>query len=126
MGLPSTLPELALTVAFLVSITTASQNDTCYFPDESEAAYNGVNYVPCKEPSPGGFTYCCGRSDMCTLAGYCIGSAGVFYRGGCTDRTWTSPLCPTLCAKGVTPCLEMYGPLPGGEASDKSILSQDG
>lgn len=101
MRLPSKLPELALTVSFLVAISTASQNATCYFPDGSVAAYNGLDYVNCKKTSAGGFTYCCDPNDICTGAGYCVGGAGVFYRGGCTDKTWTSSLCPVLCATGA-------------------------
>jgi|SRR5271155_4564673 hypothetical protein len=124
MGLPSVLPELALTVAFLVSITTASQNDTCYFPDGSVAAYNGLDYVPCKETSAGGVTYCCDPNEICTIAGYCVGAAGVFYRGGCTDKTWTSSLCPVLCATGAT-LLGNVWPIPE-EPADKLILSRNG
>ena len=95
------LPELALAIALLASVATASQNDTCYFPDGTQAQYSDTPYVPCKETSADGVTYCCGRDDMCTISGYCIGDAGVFYRGGCTDQTWTSSLCPVLCAQGA-------------------------
>lgn len=88
--------------AFLITVATASQNDTCYFPSASVAEYGGINYVPCKESSSGGVTYCCHLDDICTMAGYCVGGAGVFYHGGCTDKTWISSLCLVLCAKGAT------------------------
>jgi hypothetical protein len=101
MGLSEILPALAVTVLILASITTASQNASCYFPDGSEATYGDIDYVPCKDMSAGGFTYCCASTDVCTVGGYCLGSAGVFYRGGCTDQTWTSSLCPSLCAEGA-------------------------
>ncbi len=95
------LARLTLGVFLLTSIATASLNSTCFFPDGSEAQYSNTPYVPCKETSADGVTYCCGQNDMCTVSGYCIGDAGVFYRGGCTDQTWTSGLCPELCAQGA-------------------------
>lgn len=102
MDLASMFSELALIAIFLVSITTAFQNHTCYFPDGSVAQYGSLAFVQCKETSVDGVTHCCNPNDICTVAGYCVGGAGVFYRGGCTDKTWTSNLCPLLCATGAT------------------------
>ena len=97
MGLPKILPTYGLAVVLLASITTASQNATCYYPNGSPVS----GYVPCKDLSTNGVTYCCSSSSVCTTGGYCLGNAGVFYRGGCTDHTWTSSLCPILCATGA-------------------------
>ncbi|KAF8864679.1 hypothetical protein BDZ45DRAFT_669452 [Acephala macrosclerotiorum] len=40
---------------------------------------------------------CCAVDDACTTRGWCLGSAGYVYRGGCTDNSWTSSACQQLC-----------------------------
>lgn len=108
MKLPSNFAGITFFAVLIFPITTAGQNETCYFPDGSVARYNDELYLPCKIISPGGVTFCCYRTDACTEAGYCAGDAGIFYRGGCTDQTWTSSLCPEICAKGAISTKHIY------------------
>ena len=96
MSLPRLLPALAIIFTSLTFVATASPSDTCYWPDGTVA----VNRVPC-ESIPGQETWCCEDSSVCTTGGYCLGNAGVFSRGGCTDQTWQSNFCPQLCAHGA-------------------------
>ncbi|KAH7085260.1 hypothetical protein BKA63DRAFT_13757 [Paraphoma chrysanthemicola] len=67
----------------------------CYLPDGSTN-----KDVPCDPNAP--VTQCCGTRDACLSNGLCILSAsnntGISYaRGTCTDRSWSSPLCPQQC-----------------------------
>jgi hypothetical protein len=101
MDSPFMLAKVVLALVFLAPFTTASTNATCYFPNGQVAATFGQLYVPCKDIVAGGVTYCCDPDDACTTGGYCIGSGNFFYRGGCTDQTWTSTGCPALCATGT-------------------------
>lgn len=109
---------LSFPCIFFICITKALQNNTCYFPDGSVAVDEEIDYVQCKETSAGGFTHCCTPYNICTVGGYCVGNAGFFYRGGCTDKTWTSNLCPALCAKSSTSI-----PLIAEEIANRCILS---
>ena len=57
-----------------------------------------TDYLPCIDISGEAQSWCCHLSDsVCTQNGYCVGSNGLFYRGGCTDSTFTSPSCPQVC-----------------------------
>jgi hypothetical protein len=67
----------------------------CYFPDGTvfdggiSCLTNGTNSM------------CCASGDVCTTSGWCLGSSGYLYRGGCTDRSWISNACMSIC-KGIT------------------------
>lgn len=72
----------------------------CYFP-------NG-NPSPDKPCDPNAlFTQCCGSASRCLSNGLCLNSVNGFEgsetvgtsysRGTCTDKTWTSSLCPQQC-----------------------------
>lgn len=71
-----------------------ASTDKCYFP-------NGDEYTtgqPCNSTADGRVSVCCElSSSVCTTSGLCFGSAGYLYRGGCTDRSWTSPQCGQQC-----------------------------
>lgn len=99
MGLSSMHREVSIAAALLASVATATQNEACYWPDGS----NADGFVQCKNTSPGGFTFCCGVADTCTVGGYCVGvGVGQLYRGGCTDQTWTASQCPQECTTSKT------------------------
>lgn len=85
---------------------------TCYAPDGT-AASDG-SYMPCS--FSGGVSMCCptngtstngnggdprsggGSRDTCTEGGLCIGqSDGKTRRGYCTDQSWKSSACVSIC-----------------------------
>lgn len=70
---------------------------TCYYPDGSVP----TTYVPCNSTADGADSACCSVGDLCSIRGYCHGNVGFMYRGGCTDRTWTSPNCAAQCKQGT-------------------------
>jgi len=86
-----------------------ASNSTCYYPDGTYVP----TYSPCNSTDSGGVSTCCElSSSVCTTSGLCVGSAGCFYRGGCTDHSWRSPSCTNQCAQVRTnsyvnfyPCL---------------------
>lgn len=91
------LQALALIVIIATDSATVIANALCYFPGGHVAS----TYQPCEDVSTGGETYCCELStSVCTSGGYCVGNAATFYRGGCTDPSWVSDKCPSLCARG--------------------------
>ena len=79
---------------------------SCYNPDQ---AIPSRPYYPCNTAS-GVHSACCGFGDQCTEQGYCFGSAGYLYRGGCTDITWESPNCAQQCKAGTQPQEEHHLP----------------
>lgn len=94
MALPK-LSCLALFV-FVVSVTAAA-NSTCYYP-------NGVknNGGACNANAE--VSVCCGPTFVCLGNGLCqVGPDALrtygyeFYRSGCTDASFNSPLCPQIC-----------------------------
>ena len=74
---------------------------TCFYPQGVEAPD-----FPCK-PSEENST-CCGENYVCYSNGLCRPGPNAvnhgltdFYRGSCTDPTWTSPECPLFCLSGT-------------------------
>ncbi|KAF8851907.1 hypothetical protein BDZ45DRAFT_765285 [Acephala macrosclerotiorum] len=71
---------------------------TCYNPDGS--AITDVAYQPCNQVL-GVYSMCCGTNhtgvvapDICLPDGLCQNSGdSVYWRQGCTDKTWKSPYC---------------------------------
>ncbi|KAF2736896.1 hypothetical protein EJ04DRAFT_550905 [Polyplosphaeria fusca] len=89
MLLPATLPLLAALAVL------ARAGNICYLP-------NGETNrdVPCNASAPA--SPCCSSTSACLSNGLCIIDAdddsGISYsRGTCTDRSWSSPLCPQMC-----------------------------
>ena len=87
----------ALTCLILLRIVSSEQ---CYYPaGDVETAYK-----PCNSSlSSSGGSACCDASsgDLCTDTGLCIGHAGHWYRGGCTDSTFTPGPCASVCLTGM-------------------------
>ncbi|KUJ24162.1 uncharacterized protein LY89DRAFT_727197 [Mollisia scopiformis] len=80
---------------FLIQLTTLSlAAQTCYFPNGAVAIHD----VPCNDTS---VSICCQTVSTCLNDGLCfnpLGSAvGGFIRGSCTDKSFTSSLCPLFC-----------------------------
>ena len=76
----------------------SSADPTCYFPNEKVAS----TYQPCNSTDDDHASVCCELStSVCSTKGLCYGSNGYLYRGGCTDRSWKSALCPTVCLTGT-------------------------
>ena len=71
----------------------AGSGPTCYNPDQTVPE---KPYYVCNTTS-GEHSACCGPGDPCSANGYCFGSFGFPYRGGCTDITWQSPSCCPGC-----------------------------
>jgi hypothetical protein len=80
------LPFAATVTALHVHGIFASPQ--CYWPDGGAAQ---SNYVPCNSTATA--SACCAVNDACTTYGWCLGSAGMVYRGGCTDPSWKSGAC---------------------------------
>ncbi len=62
----------------------------CYYPDGSIS-----DDIPCRDPT----SACCSATSYCLTNGYCLSDLQVI-RSSCTDQTWQSPDCPTLCIRG--------------------------
>lgn len=69
----------------------------CFWPDGSVIA--NQPYVSCNSNNEGA---CCDGGDICTAEGYCLGTAGFAYRGGCTSSDWQLPECARRCIDGST------------------------
>lgn len=69
---------------------------SCYYPDSTPAP----GYVAFNSTANGRQSVCCDIGDICTTQQLCQGNAGYTYRGGCTDKTWESPICQILCRNG--------------------------
>ncbi|KAH7094911.1 hypothetical protein FB567DRAFT_511308 [Paraphoma chrysanthemicola] len=86
---------ILITINLLSILPFSLAANICYLPDGSTN-----KDVPCDPNAP--VTQCCGTRDACLSNGLCILSAsnntGISYaRGTCTDRSWSSPLCPQQC-----------------------------
>ena len=77
---------------------------TCYLPDGSVANKDDTVYQPCNATAAenGEGSACCDLgSSVCLSTGLCFGSDSYIYRGGCTDRQWSSGNCPSQCLDGM-------------------------
>ena len=79
--------------AYLAPLTSTA--NTCYWP------LGGVSgAVPCDPNAE--VSLCCGSQSACLTNGICqhddTNTTGITYsRGSCTDKTWTSSICPQHC-----------------------------
>ena len=75
----------------------ASPQNICYFPNGDTQPHD----VPCDPDAD--VTGCCWSRAACLTNGLCImggaesDSGQEYARGTCTDRSWSSPLCPQNC-----------------------------
>lgn len=66
----------------------------CYAPDGSTI----TSFSICD--SANGASLCCATGDTCLTKGLCQNPFGNLYRGACTDRSYESALCPSICISG--------------------------
>ena len=91
---------------FLTLLPSVVTGQTCYHPDGSQAMYENtadahIADIPCNASDPGG-SACCIPGDACTTTGLCVGHAGWYYRGGCTDASWSTNACINIiCKDGI-------------------------
>lgn len=93
--------------AVLSHLICSSGAQHCWFPDGSPGP---TSYTPCNSSSIKGQACCGGPEgfpDICTTSGLCIGHAGFFYRGGCTDRSFNPEACATVCVTGMTALVQL-------------------
>ena len=79
---------------------SVSADSTCYWPDGNTVPVH-FNYTPCIQTATGVDSACCASGDPCSPNGYCFGSAGYVYRGGCTDINWDADGCCPSCISGT-------------------------
>jgi hypothetical protein len=91
-------------------VRSISASPQCYWPNGLTAQ---SNYVPCNSTATA--SACCALNDTCTTYGWCLGSAGMVYRGGCTDPSWKSGACQsTYCFNSKINMLSQFlSPLKG-------------
>ena len=76
--------------------TPTIANRTCYWPDGSSIP-DSFDYTPCNLTATSEDSACCNSNDPCSPNGYCFGTAGYIYRGGCTDVNWDADECCPSC-----------------------------
>lgn len=87
------LQSLSTSLLLFASLTTFS-SATCYEPDGS-IIQDDTSCDSTAEAS-----YCCGTGWSCLSDGICMieqQAATVYYRGSCTDKSWSSQECPNFC-----------------------------
>ena len=82
----------------LLLIWEVASSTICYYPDGTVAS-NDQPCLPNAEES-----FCCGATAVCASTKVClegpnspINVYSPYSRGSCTDKTWTSPECPSFC-----------------------------
>lgn len=68
----------------------------CYFPNGSEIQNSNTTYEACNGIA-GATSQCCATSEGCSANGLCVSTEGQYSRGGCTDPTFRSPFCLSIC-----------------------------
>lgn len=82
---------------------------TCYWPDGNATS---TDYAPCNY---GTTSMCCdtANNDICTPEGLCLYHKTSYTRDACTDSTWASPNCVSVCMctlkKGSVKCYKSLG-----------------
>ena len=91
---------LALSLMLFSSSIVSTE---CFLPNGTQRlGQNGdANYYkPCLSTTE--YSMCCSVYDHCRPDGLCTsGDGGLLWRESCTDRTWKSPSCASLCVSGI-------------------------
>lgn len=91
VALMSSPSILALVIVFFYTTLITAQEGQCFLPDGTVA----FGDRPCG-PAP---AQCC--SGTCLSNGLCFNEgANLLSRSSCTDSTWTSSVCTTICKAG--------------------------
>ncbi|KAL4964316.1 uncharacterized protein BDV14DRAFT_201088 [Aspergillus stella-maris] len=85
-----------LTFALTILHTNPSLARDCYLMDGQLA---NTSHSPCTtSEDPTSHSPCCAKgTDTCLTSGLCQSSNGLIFETGCTDPTWESVACPSLC-----------------------------
>ncbi|PLB52511.1 hypothetical protein P170DRAFT_351758 [Aspergillus steynii IBT 23096] len=105
------LPFLITQTALLSTAATASK---CYFSDGSEASSEIQPCFPSKSTSA-----CCSTNksgtlpnDVCLHNGLCMAQvaqySGLIFQNACTDKSWESPDCPSVCGMSLAQNTGIY------------------
>ena len=81
-------------------------SETCYGHSSPNTVFL-PNYGPCN-PQAGSISLCCEIGQTCLTNGLCVTPSGVYYNGGCTDRTYEAAVCPKYCTSGGHRSMPMY------------------
>ena len=85
---------LAILLSQLFSLFGLGMSQVCY-------ASNGIalpDYGSCGDGTDA--SICCAAGQICLSNGLCAVQLGVFYSGGCTDKSYKATVCPKFCASG--------------------------
>lgn len=96
-----------------ISLAYTAMSKSCYFPDGTLSIFQGsplTVMVPC-DPNAA-TSACCGQTDACFADGLCMNSALVFYRGACTDKTFSSSDCFRECLSAPSMSYPLSYPFP--------------
>lgn len=85
-----------VSVLCVLTFTSRSLAASCYWRDGTPATLNRQNYTACDNTTT---SMCCLLSggDACTTLGLCISASGSLFRSACTDPTWKSSQCISMC-----------------------------
>ncbi|KAL3478273.1 hypothetical protein BJX99DRAFT_107366 [Aspergillus californicus] len=72
----------------------AAQDQDCFLMDGQLAS---DSHKPCNTSTTGHSACCATATDICLESGLCLSSSGLIFESACTDRTWESDACPSLC-----------------------------
>ncbi|KAL0943309.1 uncharacterized protein CTRU02_201195 [Colletotrichum truncatum] len=109
-----------LAAALGLAMGISAQEVSCYAPNGDVA--NNLTYVPCNKlgiTQRGVFSSCCAldgppdERDICSTSGLCINRQSQPQRGFCTDPTWKSKACVSVCMDEQS----------GGTASNSSFMT---
>ncbi|KAF9874954.1 hypothetical protein CkaCkLH20_07648 [Colletotrichum karsti] len=109
-----------LTATLALVAHSLAQEATCYAPNGNIA--DNETYVPCNKlgiNQRGVFSSCCAldgepdQRDICSSSGLCINRQQQPQRGFCTDPTWKSKACISVCMDEQS----------GGSASNSTIMT---
>ncbi|KAI9830953.1 MAG: hypothetical protein M1826_004069 [Phylliscum demangeonii] len=98
---PAVTIVLALALLARRAVAQAGNTTRCYTPNGS---FDRDGF-PCNVTAAnnGDGTSCCRANDVCYSSGICYqGWSGVTYRGTCTDASFKSKNCPSMCLDKVT------------------------
>lgn len=88
-----------LWLVFFFEIFWSFVHATCYFPNGLEMTRPKVEFFECDSSQE--HTMCCGTGDHCRSDGLCDSIFyGLVFRNGCSDSTWQSSSCVSLCDSG--------------------------
>ena len=82
---------IVLTLTFAIDIVRAQ---SCFWPN-GNGLTTSDDFVACGTE---GHSQCCASGHACMSNGLCFNPAkGGVYRGGCTDKNWSTENCPRMC-----------------------------